>query len=176
MSHLADPMRSDNVRAEPLAELHRADLKAACATDTQIWAIYPRNFGPDGFDAEFDGFLANDWASFALFDGDRLVGMSSFINAQPDASTVEIGATYYHPDMRGTGFNRTVKDMMIRRARDCGYAYVQFKVDARNERSCAAVMKLGARRLRVDEKDRTTWTGHVRDTVVFQLDTADWAG
>ena len=58
----------------------------------------------------------------SLFDGDELVGMSSFISASTTAaSTLEIGSTYYRPHLRGTGFNRRVKDMMLRRAFDCGY-------------------------------------------------------
>ena len=36
-------------------------------------------------------------------------------------SVLEIGGTYYRPHFRGTGFNRRVKDMMLRRAFDCGF-------------------------------------------------------
>lgn len=176
MKALAAPMMSRAVRLEPLREDHRAALSAACAADADIWQIYPRDFGPAGFDAEFDAMLTNDWVSYAAFDGDRLVGMSSYIGIRPEERTLEIGATYFHPDVRGTAYNRTVKDLMIRRARDCGFERVLFKVDARNTRSQAAVLKLGATHLRTDRKDRTTWTGHVRDADVFALETASWTG
>jgi RimJ/RimL family protein N-acetyltransferase len=43
---------------------------------------------------------------------------------------LEIGGTYYRPHLRGTGFNRRVKDMMLRRAFDCGIRRVEFRVDA----------------------------------------------
>ena len=52
--------------------------------------------------------------------------------------------------MRGTGFNRSVKDLMIGRAIDCGFRRIEFKVDRRNARSQAAMAKLGAVREGVD--------------------------
>lgn len=176
MSNLIAPLSRGAVSLQPLCEAHRKDLKAACAADSEIWQIYPRNFGPEGFDAEFDMMLANDWVSFAAFQSDRLVGMSSYIGIRPAERTLEIGATYFHPDVRGTGYNRAVKDLMIRHARDCEFTTVLFKVDDRNMRSQAAVLKLGAKQLRVDEGDRITWTGHLRNTVVFALDTEGWEG
>lgn len=176
MNALAAPMISRAIRLEPLLEEHRAALKAACAADEDIWQIYPRDFGPAGFDAEFEVMLANDWVSFAAFDGERLVGMSSYIGIDPDHGQLEIGATYFHPDVRGTAFNRTVKDLMIRHARECGFTNILFRIDDRNKRSQAAVRKLGATQVDVIRADRVTWTGHVRDTVVFALNAHDWNG
>src|SRR5205823_2448247 len=75
--------------------------------------------------------------------------------------TLEIGGTYYRPHLRGTGFNRRVKDMMLARAFDCGIRRVEFRVDRRNARSQAAMKKLGAVREGVLRADRITWTGHV---------------
>ena len=82
--------------------------------------------------------------TFVLFDGGELAGMSSFLGIEPDRGVLEIGGTYYRPHLRGTGFNRRVKDMMLRRAFDCGYRRIEFRVDARNARSQAAMAKLGA--------------------------------
>ncbi|WP_205700986.1 GNAT family N-acetyltransferase [Jeongeupia sp. USM3] len=46
--------------------------------------------------------------------------------------------------------------------------------DARNLRSQAAIAKLGAVREGVLRRDRTTWTGHVRDSVLFAVTDLDW--
>ena len=169
-------MASGDMRAEPLTEAHRATLKAACAEDADIWQLYMADFGPEGFDASFDGLLARPTPVFALFQGDRLVGMSTYLNIDEEPGMLEIGTTYLRPDVRGTGLNRRIKDMMIRHALDCGYSTICFRVDARNQRSQAAVLKLGAAQVRIDAKDRTTWTGHVRDTIVFHLDARTWQG
>ena len=95
--------------------------------------------------------------------------MSCFIGIDEQRGALEIGNTYYAPALRGTGLNRVVKDLMISRAIDCGFRRIEFKVDARNQRSQAAMAKLGAVREGVIRADRITWTGHVRDTVLFSI-------
>lgn len=175
MSELAAPMVGDGVRAEPMAEAHRAALKAACAEDIEIWDIFASGFGPDEFDSSFDKIMALPWVRFMLFDRDGdLVGMSCFLNIAEERQTLEIGNTYYRPHFRGTGINRRIKDMMMRRAFDCGYRRIEYRVDARNQRSQAAMTKLGAVREGVNRADRITWTGHVRDTVLFSILHDEW--
>ena len=63
---------------------------------------------------------------------------------------------------------------MIGRAIDCGIRRVEFRVDSRNKRSQAAMAKLGAVREGVLRADRITWTGHVRDTVLFSILAGEW--
>lgn len=173
---LGDPMRDGDVRLEPLAEAHRAALEAACAEDPEIWPIYSTSYGPDHFHASFDLLRGKpDGRSFALFKGAALVGMSSFMGIDTDRMVLEIGSTYYVPAMRGTGFNRIVKDLMLGRAFDCGFRRVEFRVDARNGRSQAALAKIGAVREGVLRADRITWTGHVRDTVLFSILASEWS-
>ena len=167
---LGEPMTGEGCRGDLFDEKHRDALRAACAEDPQIWQIYTVNFGPDGFDESIDlyaGYRRN--RTFVLFDGDELAGMSSFLGIDPWRQTLEIGGTYFRPKFRGTGFNRRVKDMMLRRAFDCGIRRVEFRVDKRNLRSQAAMKKLGAVREGVLRADRITWTGHVRDTVLFAI-------
>ena len=167
---LARPMSGDGCRAELFAEHHRDALRAACAEDEGIWEIYATNFGPDGFDAAIDGYIASPRnRTFVLLDGDELAGMSSYLGIDEGRQVLEIGGTYYRPKFRGTGFNRRVKDMMLKRAFDCGIRRVEFRVDRRNARSQAAMKKLGAVREGVLRADRVTWNGHVRDTVLFAI-------
>ena len=172
---LSQPMTGDGCRAELFEERHRAALKTACAEDPDIWAIYANNFGPDGFDDSIDLYRSSKRnLTFVLFDDDELAGMSSFLGIDPSRQTLEIGGTYCRPHLRGTGFNRRVKDMMLKRAFDCGIRRVEFRVDARNTRSQAAMKKLGAVREGVLRADRITWTGHVRDTVLFSILKEEW--
>jgi len=63
---------------------------------------------------------------------------------------------------------------MLDHAFKCGAVRVQFKVDTRNQRSQAAVAKLGAVREGVLRRDRLTWTGHIRDTAVFSILDHEW--
>jgi len=172
---LSKPMNGDACRAELFSEQFREPLKTACAEETEVWKIYANNFGPDGFDASVDRYVANPAnRTFVLFDGDELAGMSSFLGIDPTRQVLEIGGTYYRPRFRGTGFNHRVKDMMLKRAFDCGIRRVEFRVDQRNARSQAAMKKLGAVREGVLRADRITWTGHVRDTVLFSILKDEW--
>lgn len=172
---LSGPMTGDDCRAELFGEQHRAALKAACAEDPDIWAIFANDFGPHGFDESID-FYANNPRNrtFVLFDGDQLAGMSSFLGIDEGRQCLEIGGTYYRPHLRGTGLNRRIKDMMMARAFECGIRRVEFRVDRRNERSQAAMKKLGAVREGVLRADRITWNGHVRDTVLFAILKDEW--
>jgi RimJ/RimL family protein N-acetyltransferase len=175
--NLGEVMTDGPVTLAPLSEQHRERLNAACAEDLDIWPIYALSYDSDHFDASFDRLLTRAGGqAFAIFDGDQLVGMSAYIGIDPDRGVLEIGNTYYVPRLRGTGFNRSVKDLMLRRAFDCGFRRVEFRVDARNARSQAAMAKLGAVREGVIRADRITWTGHVRDTVLFSILKQEWEG
>ena len=175
MIELDAPMTGDRCRAEIYSEQWHDALKAACAKDGEIWRIYANDFGPDGFDDSIALYRSSSRnRTFVLFDGDKLVGMSSFLGIDTQRGVLEIGGTYYRPKFRGTGFNRRIKDMMLRRAFDSGFRRVEFRVDQRNKRSQAAMAKLGAVREGLMRADRITWTGHVRDTVLFSILKDEW--
>jgi RimJ/RimL family protein N-acetyltransferase len=175
LDRLGEPMAGDRCRAEPFSEQYCEALKAACAEDGEIWEIYANNFGPDGFDDSIERYIGNPAnRTFVLFDGNELAGMSSYLGIDGGRQVLEIGGTYYRPHLRGTGFNRRVKDMMLTRAFASGIRRVEFRVDIRNQRSQAAMKKLGAVREGVLRADRITWTGHVRDTVLFAFLKDEW--
>jgi RimJ/RimL family protein N-acetyltransferase len=111
---------------------------------------------------------------FAIFADGTLIGMSCYLGVDEARGVLEIGNTYYVPAQRGTGLNRRVKDLMIGRAIECGFRRIEFRVDARNARSQAAMAKLGAVREGVIRAERITWTGHVRDTVLFSILAREW--
>jgi RimJ/RimL family protein N-acetyltransferase len=172
---LSQPMSGEGCRAEPFGEDHREALRAACAEDREIWAIYANDFGPDGFDRSIHIYTSNPRnRTFVLFEGDEIAGMSSFLGIDESRQVLEIGGTYYRPRLRGTGFNGRVKTMMLGRAFECGIRRVEFRVDRRNTRSQAAMKKLGAVREGVLRADRITWNGHVRDTVLFAILRDEW--
>lgn len=169
------PMADGTLRLEPLTEPHRDALREACAEDGEIWAIYAIPYGPEHFDASFDALVARpNGCAFAILLDERVVGMSAYIGIEPERGVLEIGNTYYVPWLRGSGINRRVKDLMIRRAIDSGFRRIEFRVDARNQRSQAAMAKLGGVREGVIRQERITWNGHVRDTVLFSILADEW--
>ena len=175
IDELGEAMTGEGCRAELVTDDHLPALKAACAEDRDIWAIYANNFGSDGFDDSIALYRSKpNNRTFALYDEEELAGMSSFLGIDEARQCLEIGGTYYRPHLRGGGFNRRVKDMMLERAFSSGIRRVEFRVDARNARSQSAMKKLGAVREGLLRADRITWTGHVRDTVLFAILKDEW--
>lgn len=171
------PARLDDGGAhlEPMDEHHREPLRAACAADPAIWDIYPIGYIGTAFDPAFDSLLAGDRrVPFAAFAGGVLVGMTGYLNIAPGHRVLEIGGTYLAPDARGTGINRRFKRLLIDHAFACGFNRIEFRIDARNTRSQAAVERIGARREGVLREQMTTWNGFVRDTVVFAILAREW--
>lgn len=171
-------LAAGDVRLEPLTEHHIEPLRLACAEDTEIWEIYPLNMLGEDFDTAIKLFHQTDnWVRFAVIDArdDKVVGCTNFIN--PDAwGVVEIGGTYLAPGVRGSDFNRTKKKLMIEHAFACGFHKIEWRVDTRNKRSMAAVLKLGAVQEGILRQNRVTWTGYRRDTAVFGMLREEWTG
>ena len=172
---LLTPIADGDLLLEQMAEPHRVGLRAACAADHAIWAIYPTNWR-DNFDACFDGVLNNAGrCPFTIHVDGEVVGMSGFLNFALDKQGLEIGNSYIRPDLRGSGLNTRVKHLLLTRAFGCGIRRVEFRIDERNARSQAAVAKLGAVKEGVLRAERVLWNGNVRDTGVFSILADEWA-
>ena len=168
------------VRLEPMAEAHREDLRAACAADPDTWnRLYPFSMLGEAFDAGWARMYAKpgpEWIAFAVMVEGRCGGATSYLAIDAANATVEIGATYYGPELRGGAVNPAAKRLLLANAFESGARRVQFKVDAINARSRAAVLKLGAVQEGMLRQDRVTWTGRIRDTVVFSILADEWPG
>ena len=176
---LSTPLSGSFVTLAPLAEALREGLRAACAADPEVWVrLYPFSMVGDAFDPAFDQMLRDHAAGakvvFAVQRRPAIVGMTSFIAPSSEHRTVEIGGTYYQPDARGGPVNPEAKRLLLGRAFEAGVQRVTFRVDAINQRSRAAVLKLGAVFEGINRQDRITWTGRVRDTCVFSILAAEW--
>ena len=169
MAELYVPLAEGDLRLERLTEHHREALRNVCDADTDIWQMYPYSMAGAHFDPAFADMLAGARQVYAIFDGDTLVGCTSWYAHDAANHATAIGGTFLHPAMRGTGLNIRLKRLMVRHARACGIVRIVFDVDVRNKRSQAAVLKLGAKLDGVMRQNRVTWTGYVRDTAVFSL-------
>jgi RimJ/RimL family protein N-acetyltransferase len=167
------------VRLEPIASCHEAELRAACGEEPTIWReLYPYSMAGEHFDPAWTRMLrageSGHGLVFAVMAGGRCRGMTSYLAIEPANRSLEIGGTYYAPELRGGAVNPAAKLLLLAHAFAAGASRVQFKVDALNARSRAAVLKLGAAQEGVLRQDRVTWTGRVRDTVVFSVLKDEW--
>jgi RimJ/RimL family protein N-acetyltransferase len=172
-------LQDASLRLEPMVERHRDDLRAACDADPDIWErLYPFSMAGEHFDAAWAKLEADVSAgrnvAFAVVAAGVVVGMTCFLAPDPINRSVEIGWTYYRPEHRGGRVNPAAKRLLLGAAFHAGAIRVRLNVDALNLRSRAAVLKLGAVQEGVLRRDRVTWTGRVRDTVVFSILRDEW--
>lgn len=174
------PLSNALVTLEPLAEIHREPLRAACAADPEIWeAQYSLSLLGEHFDRFWTEKRPADAASgacrhFAVMTGDRCVGITAFLKIDPANASLEIGLTYYAPEARGGPVNPSAKRLLLGEAFEAGFGRVQFHVDETNARSRAAVLKLGATFEGIQHWDRIVWTGRRRSTAVYSVIAPEW--
>lgn len=174
------PLSGRHIRLEPYSDAVRAEVQQALDRDAAAWDL----FAVSGQGAHFETWWANiakashagTWIAYAIRDlaSGRVVGTSSFLNIKPERQCAEIGATFLHPDVRAAYVNPEAKLLMLRHAFEHGARRVELLTDLRNLRSQAAIAKLGAVREGVMRRERVTWTGHVRDSVLFAITDLDW--
>ena len=167
------------VRLEPITETHKVGLRAACNADQAIWTeLYPFSWANEHFDPTWTKLmgdkLAGNTQAYAVIAGSAVIGLTTFYAIDALNSVVEIGGTYYRPDARGGTVNPGAKRLMMGHAFDSGARRVVYRVDASNARSRAAVSKLGAVQEALLRQDRLTWTGRIRDTVLFSILASEW--
>jgi RimJ/RimL family protein N-acetyltransferase len=168
-----------HIRLEPFETYLKEEVRAAIDCDPETWNIMPINPTGAGFESYWTvacGAPVDERMTYAIRrrEDARVVGMSSYYTSLAAQGGVEIGTTFLHPDVRGSGVNSELKLVMLQHAFDSGAVRVQFRVDTRNLRSQAAVARLGAVREGIVRRDRLTWTGYVRDTVYFSILDDEW--
>jgi len=167
---------------EPVEPEHEESLWEA-ARDPKIWTITTADVGGSRavFDAWWtqlrDAFAAGEEVPFAtvLREDGRVVGSTRFLTLRPDHRGVEIGATWLRSELWETGANVEAKLLMLDHAFErCGCMRVEFKTDARNERSRKAMEALPARFEGIFRKHMLVRGGDVRDSAYYAITDDDW--
>lgn len=90
---------------------------------------------------------------------------------------VEIGWTWIGSRWQGRGINTEMKFLMLQQAFEVmGCRRVEFKTDALNGHSRAALVKIGAVEEGVLRSHLLQWTGRARDTVYYSILRDEWPG
>ncbi len=170
-------LQGQHLWLEPLREEHRAEMQATLASDPDNWLIQSTSALGKHFPAYWAAMLDTPrrvtLAAFAKGSG-RMAGTSSMFDIDPQHRTLEIGYTWFGQEYRGTAMNPEAKLLMLGEAFRAGARRVQFSVSAANQRSQAAMLKLGAKQEGTLRNHRITWTGASRDTVVFAIAEQEW--
>ncbi len=169
------------VRLDPLAPGDEDALWAAVDHD-EVWAwMPPGRLGRDGY-ADFiasqlkenSAGRAATWVARLAGTGE-VVGTSSYLAIRPEHRGVEIGATMYSPAVWRTGVNREAKLLMLEHGFETlGLQRIEFKTDARNERSRTALLALPAQFEGIFRRHMDTAQG-VRDSAYYSVTVDDWS-
>jgi len=173
-------LHGERVRLEPLDERHVPELLAAADPATWTWFSGPlddetvlRAWLADALRAR-DAGVAIPFATLDAMTG-RGVGSTRYVAIVPTHRRLEIGWTWLAPASWGTGVNVEAKLLLLAHAFDTlGAMRVEFKTDARNERSRAAILALGAQFEGVFRKHMRMADGWIRDSAWYAITDDDW--
>ena len=165
----------------PLQREHKAGLLEAAA-DGQLWDLKVTHVpGPDTVDQYIDTALAGrDAGSVIPFtlvrrDTGQVVGSTRFWKVDRANRKLEIGHTWLALSTQKSGINTEAKLLLLTYAfevLDC--VRVQFTTDELNEKSRAAILRLGAVQEGIVRHERIMPDGRKRNSVRFSIIDSEW--
>lgn len=168
-----------HVTLEPLGTQHLPDL-ALVALDEELWQwTVARVRTPAELAAYVDAALDEQRRGlslpFAIVAGGSAVGSTRFGNVDGHNRRVEIGWTWVGRPWQRTAVNSEAKLLLLRHAfESLGCVRVELKTDALNERSRAAIRRLGAVEEGSFRRHLLTESGRWRDTVYYSILDDEW--
>ena len=116
---------------------------------------------------------------FIVFDkkANAYAGSTRFYDIQPVNGTVQLGYTWYGKDFRGTGMNKHCKFLMLQFAFETMNAdRVEFRADARNQVSIAAMKSIGCTVEGIIRSHMVLHDGGRRDSIILSILKDEWFG
>ncbi|MGZ4169146.1 MAG: GNAT family N-acetyltransferase [Solirubrobacteraceae bacterium] len=173
------------VRVEPLAAEHEAGLIEA-AGDPEMFAWMPVDMASSR-DALHEWLFSTLAAAregsavpFAIVAADsnppaRVFGSTRFLEMRLEHLRAEIGWTWVTRSAWSTGVNVETKLLLLEHAFEhVGLRRVEFKTDARNERSRGALLALGATFEGILRKHMVVREGGERDSAYYSVIDDEW--
>ena len=174
-------LEDELVRLEPLEEKH-FDLLLPIAMENSLWLFTVAKINTaEEFRKYFDTALEEKKNKrsypFAYFNKqtNQYAGSTRFGNIEFAHKKVEIGWTWIHPSLQGTGFNKHCKFLLL----SFGFEQlllnrIELKTSLLNLKSQKAMLKIGAIKEGFFRKNIINDDGTVRDTVYFSFINEEW--
>jgi len=171
------------VRLEPLRREHTPQLWAVArdsVDDIFRWIPYPMQTledMQDGIDRILAEQARGQSVAFATVEKSsaRVIGSTRFMNMDLSNRRVEIGSTWIAPAWQRTAVNTEAKYLMLRHAFEQWQCLrVELKTDSLNQKSRAAILRLGAKEEGTLRQHMVTWDGRRRDSVYFSILDTEW--
>jgi RimJ/RimL family protein N-acetyltransferase len=172
-----------HVRLEPLAKAHLAGL-AQVGLEEELWRWIPV---PVRTAEEMAAYIETALQEqergvslpFALIEKKtgRAIGSTRYGNIDRTHHRVEIGWTWVAREWQRSAVNTEAKYLLLRHAFETlGCIRVELKTDSLNEKSRAAILRIGAKEEGIFRNHMITASGRIRHTVYFSIVNSEWPG
>ena len=174
-------LEGEVVRLEPMAVGHLDGLWEA-GRDESLWRLIPTNVASiddmrkyvESAIADRDRGVALPFVTVEKVTG-KVIGATRFGNIDAANLRAEIGWTWITPAFQRTAVNTEAKLLMLTHAFETWKCIrVELKTDALNERSRAAIKRLGATEEGIFRKHMICDTGRFRDSAYFSISDTEW--
>ena len=174
-------LEGPRLRLEPLSEAHAAALSAV-GLDEELWRWIPTPVRTPDEMAAYVTFALREQSRgaalpFAVVEksSDRVIGSTRYGAIEPVHRRVEIGWTWLARPWHRTATNTEAKYLLLRHAFEAlGCIRVELKTDLLNERSRAAIRRIGAREEGILRNHMITASGRIRHTVYYSIVDSEW--
>ncbi|KWE91600.1 GNAT family N-acetyltransferase [Burkholderia territorii] len=171
----------ERIMLRPLDASDRQALLDAAA-DGRLWnlkvTVVPGEDTVDAYiDAALQGRAAGTVMPFAIVDraSGRVIGSTRFWKIDRNNRKLEIGHTWLSESAQRTRANTEAKWLLLSYAFDTlHYVRVQFTTDELNEKSRAAILRLGAKQEGIVRHERIMPDGRKRNSVRFSIIDDEW--
>ena len=170
-----------HVRLEPLAKAHLTGL-AEVGLEEELWRWIPTPVRKQEEMAAYIETALDEQERgvslpFAIIDRatGRAIGSTRYGNIDRTNRRVEIGWTWVAREWQRTAVNTEAKYLLLKHAFETlGCMRVELKTDSLNERSRAAILRIGAREEGIFRNHMITSSGRIRHTVYFSIIDSEW--
>ena len=176
-----ESLATNRYRLEIIAENHYEHLKEY-ALEENLWIystvkIKSENDFKKYFNQALRMTKQTTQRAYVVYDilNDSYVGMSRLYAFDSKNKSTKIGFTWYASDSQGSGINTHCKYLILKQAfEELNIERVELNADLRNERSIAAMKKIGFVQEGILRQSIYLPDGHKRDTVIFSLLKNEW--
>lgn len=170
-----------HIRLEPLSQKHHAGLSAV-GLEEELWHWIPTAVRtPEEMSAYIAAALDEQARGvslpFAVIEkaSGQAIGSTRYGNIDRTHHRVEIGWTWIAPAWQRAAVNTEAKYLLLKHAFETlGCIRVELKTDSLNERSRAAILRIGAREEGTLRNHMITASGRIRHTVYFSVLDSEW--
>ncbi|MEC4596970.1 GNAT family protein [Burkholderia vietnamiensis] len=174
-------LTGEHIVLRPLAVSDRQALLDAAA-DGELWnlkvTVVPDERTVDAYlDTALQGRAAGTVMPFAIVEraSGRVIGSTRFWKIDRNNRKLEIGHTWLSASAQRTRANTEAKGLLLAYAFDTLQCVrVQFTTDELNEKSRAAILRLGAKQEGIVRHERIMPDGRKRNSVRFSIIDDEW--